>query len=55
MDHRKPNSTVLVCPCCASPVDAVADPDIQDLTCGVCDQVWQMVVDPLRIAQYALT
>lgn len=52
MDQR---AVVLVCPCCASPVDAVANPIQQSLSCDACGQNWSMVVDADRIAEYALT
>lgn len=52
MDYR---AVVLLCPCCASPVDAVAGEQEQALTCDACDQSWRMVVDAARIAEYALT
>lgn len=52
MDQR---AVVLLCPCCASPVDAVAGAQQQTLNCEVCDQSWQMIVDAARIAEYALT
>lgn len=48
-------SVILVCPCCASPVDAEAGPDPQALECVFCDQVWEMVVDSSRVARHALT
>jgi len=47
---------ILVCPCCASPVDAPAEPDTeQQFTCLACGQSWRMVVDPHRCAQHSLT
>jgi Zn finger protein HypA/HybF involved in hydrogenase expression len=52
MENKK---VVLICPCCASPVDAEAGYGIKDFICDVCDQHWSMVVDAARIAEYALT
>lgn len=49
------DNVILVCPCCASPVDALAAPHEQTLNCAACEQVWRMVVDPDRHAAYALT
>ncbi len=46
---------ILVCPCCASTVDAVADSRVQQLMCTDCGQGWHMVVDADRVAEYALT
>lgn len=49
-------AVILVCPCCASPVDAVAEPDqVQQFTCLACGQSWHMVVDPQRFVQHSLT
>lgn len=53
--HMEQRAVVLVCPCCASPVDAVAGPTKQSLSCDACGQIWSMVVDADRIAEYALT
>lgn len=50
-----PHKVVLVCPCCASPVDAVAGPDTQELTCISCEQVWSMVIDAHRLDTHSLT
>jgi hypothetical protein len=49
------DNVILVCPCCASPVDAQAGPAIQELDCAACGQTWQMVIDAERVAEYALT
>jgi hypothetical protein len=53
MDTNK--KVVLICPCCASPVDAQVGHGQQSLQCDACDQQWTMVIDPSRIAEYALT
>jgi uncharacterized protein YbaR (Trm112 family) len=53
--NMEQRTVVLLCPCCASPVDAIAGAQEQSLTCEVCDQSWRMVVDSARIAEYALT
>lgn len=45
---------ILLCPCCASPLDAHAGPGEQRFTCDVCGQVWSMVVDADRHAAHAL-
>ncbi len=45
---------ILICPCCASTVDAVAGPDPQTFTCVSCGQSWSMVVDRDRLAAHAL-
>lgn len=47
-------SVILVCPCCASTVDADSDPDPQNFTCTCCGQTWSMVVDADRQASYSL-
>lgn len=46
---------ILVCPCCASTVDAEASPDIQQFECLSCGQTWSMVVDAGRQAAHSLT
>lgn len=55
IDMDVTRKVVLVCPCCASPVDAEAGREIQHLRCDGCDQTWHMVVDAARIAEHALT
>jgi uncharacterized protein YbaR (Trm112 family) len=45
---------ILVCPVCASPMDAHAGPQPQTFTCATCGQHWSMVVDARRHAEYAL-
>jgi uncharacterized protein YbaR (Trm112 family) len=45
---------ILVCPCCASPVDAQPGETEQHLECTACHQTWRMVVDAERHAEYAL-
>lgn len=49
------SSVILVCPCCASPVDAEVMIEIQQLSCGTCGQDWHMQVDVSRLEAYALT
>ncbi len=49
------DQVILVCPCCASAVDAHADPEPQELRCTTCGQRWQMVVEAERLAAYSLT
>lgn len=46
---------ILICPCCASPVDAESKPEEQTLTCAACEQTWRMVVDAVRQAEHALS
>lgn len=47
---------IVVCPCCASPVDAEdSDGDEIELQCGSCRQEWFMVVDADRHAEHSLT
>lgn len=49
-------NVILLCPCCASPVDAEdSEGVVAVLECGSCEQRWSMVVDSARVAQYALT
>jgi hypothetical protein len=48
-------NVILVCPCCASPVDAQPGEAEQQFECSACQQVWRMVVDADRHAEYALT
>lgn len=48
-------TVVLVCPCCASPVDARTWPEEQEISCVACGQVWSMVVDAERFAEHSLT
>ncbi len=48
-------TVILLCPCCASTVDAVAGPSEQHLYCGCCGQTWVMVVDAVRQADHSLT
>lgn len=46
---------ILVCPCCASAVDATTADTAQELECLSCEQQWLMVVDAHRQAAHALT
>lgn len=58
MKQQRPEAKViLVCPCCASPVDAQGDRPgrPQQLSCVACGQDWLMVVDADRQAEFALT
>lgn len=48
-------NVVLVCPCCASRVDAITRSQPQQLECVSCGQVWTMIVDSARLAEYSLT
>lgn len=45
---------IVVCPCCASPVDAPVSDEPEKLDCEVCGQKWTMTVDRDRHAEYAL-
>lgn len=49
------STVILVCPCCASPVDAVTAGHEQDMECVACGQQWHMIVDADRVAEHALT
>lgn len=46
---------ILLCPCCASTIDAQPGPDIQHFECLSCGQSWSMVVDADRQAAHSLT
>lgn len=48
-------SVIIVCPCCASAVDAEADEKVQHFECVSCGQTWSMVVDAQRQATHSLT
>jgi transcription elongation factor Elf1 len=48
-------TVILVCPCCASAVDAHAADTPQQFTCLTCGQTWSMVVDAERQDTYSLT
>lgn len=45
---------IVICPCCASPVEVIPEDTEQDLTCGACEQRWVMVVDAEQLKRYAL-
>lgn len=49
-----PVPVVLICPTCASPIDAVAQEWTQQFTCVACGQTWTMVVDADRAATHSL-
>jgi hypothetical protein len=55
MNNVMGKKVVLLCPCCASPVDAEASIWEQKFLCQVCGQDWIMAVDADRVAEYALT
>lgn len=46
---------ILMCPCCASAVDAEDGPDPQEFECVSCGQTWTMVVDADRLAAHSLS
>lgn len=46
---------ILICPCCASTVDAEDGPALQTFECVSCGQKWSMVVDRDRHAAHSLT
>lgn len=46
---------IVLCPCCASTLDAKVTTDQQDFTCVCCGQTWTMTVDAERLAAHALT
>lgn len=45
---------ILLCPCCASTIDAQPAEDPQNFECVSCGQQWSMVVDQDRQAAHAL-
>lgn len=47
-------SVIIICPCCASAVDAEAGDEPQEFQCVACGQSWSMVVDADRQATHAL-
>lgn len=49
------DNVIVLCPCCASPIDVRASDDEQYFTCIACNQKWAMVVDAARVERYALT
>lgn len=50
-----PEQVILLCPCCASVLDAEAAPTAQEFMCLSCGQTWVMVVDHDRQAAHSLT
>lgn len=46
---------IVLCPCCASAVDAEAQPGLQEFTCVSCGQAWSMVVEADRLAVHSLS
>ncbi len=46
---------IVLCPCCASAVDALSHPELQELTCPHCGQRWLMGGDAQRLAAHSLT
>lgn len=48
-------TVILLCPCCASTIDAEASPEPQTFECVSCGQNWVMVVDYDRHTAHALT
>lgn len=49
-------NVIVVCPCCASPVDVeVLEEWEQHLECVACGQTWKMFIDLDRIEEHALT
>ncbi len=54
-DIRIPSKVILICPCCASPVDATDTDGLEaEHECHGCGQRWLMVVDADRHAEHAL-
>jgi transposase len=53
MESTQP--VIVLCPCCASAIDALAGPHTQTFTCVSCGQTWQMVVDADRYAAHSLS
>jgi hypothetical protein len=52
-DRAVPVTVILVCPCCASTVDA-KDDGTESFTCTVCAQQWVMTLDVDRLHQFSL-
>lgn len=50
-----PDQVILVCPVCASTLDAQAEETRQEFECVSCGQTWSMVVDATRHAIHSLT
>jgi len=50
-----PTAVILLCPCCASAVDAETHDEPQDLHCTTCGQTWSMIVNPDRQHTHSLT
>lgn len=48
-------NVIVICPCCASPVDAQDNQQQQCLVCLACGQTWFMRIDAERQKEYALT
>ena len=46
---------IVLCPCCASTLDAKTITEPQTFTCVCCGQTWTMTVDADRHAEHALT
>lgn len=46
---------ILICPVCASPVDAQTGEQPDNFECVSCGQQWSMTVDADRHARHALT
>lgn len=48
------DNVILVCPCCASPLEATPDPCPQAFACENCEQQWTMTVDRNRVLFHSL-
>lgn len=48
-------TVILICPCCASTVDADVRVEEQTFECLSCGQIWRMVVDVDRQATHSLS
>lgn len=46
---------ILLCPCCASTVDAQVTAEPQTFECVSCGQTWTMVIDRDRQAAHSLS
>ncbi len=46
---------IVFCPCCASAIDVIILPHVQQLVCDACEQEWEMLVDADRLAEHSLT
>lgn len=46
---------IVICPCCATPMDAPVDDMQREFECLSCGQAWRMAVEADRFTEHALT